>query len=90
VSGVGEGRANRFVPPERERVWVRLLLAYWIAQVCKADVPDHRRVAKDDWRAGEAVEESNSGAKKNRRDVDVDFVEEASMVSPVRVFGRAG
>ncbi len=25
------------------------------------------------------VEESNSGAKKNRRDVDVDFVEEASI-----------
>ena len=25
------------------------------------------------------VKESNSGAKKNRRDVDVDFVEEASI-----------
>jgi hypothetical protein len=37
---------------------------------------DHRRVAKDRWRAGEVVEESSSGAKKTRRDVDVDFVEE--------------
>src|SRR5881396_1437936 len=58
---------------------VRLRLAYWVAQVCNADAPDHRRVAKDDWRAGEAVEESNSGAKKNRRDVEVDFVEEPSI-----------
>jgi len=47
--------------------------------VCNTDAPDHRGVAKDDWRAGEAVEESNSGAKKNRRDVDVDFVEEPSI-----------
>jgi hypothetical protein len=47
--------------------------------VCNADALDHRRVAKDGWRAGEVVEESNSGAKKNRRDVDVDFVEEASI-----------
>ena len=57
----------------------RLPLAYWVAQVCNADARDHRRVAKDGWRAGEVVEESNSGAKKNRRDVDVDFVEEASV-----------
>jgi hypothetical protein len=47
--------------------------------VCNSDAPDHRRVAKDDWCACEAVEESNSGAKKNRRDVDVDFVEESSI-----------
>jgi hypothetical protein len=47
--------------------------------VCYADTRDHRRVAKDGWRDGEVVEESNSGAKKNRRDVDVDFVEEASI-----------
>ncbi|HEV7546387.1 MAG TPA: hypothetical protein VGO42_17650, partial [Reyranella sp.] len=26
----------------------RLRLAYWVAQVCNADAPDHRRVAKDD------------------------------------------
>jgi hypothetical protein len=45
--------------------------------VCNADARDHRRVAKDGWRAGEVVEESNSRAKKNRRDVDVDFVEES-------------
>src|SRR5207245_10071097 len=62
-----------------EPILARLRLAYWVAQVCNADAPDHRRVAKDDWRAGEAVEESNSGAKQNRRDVDVDFVEEPSI-----------
>ena len=44
-----------------------------------ADARDHRRVAKDGWRDGEVVEESNSGAKKNRRDVDVDFVEETGI-----------
>src|SRR3989441_10117100 len=66
--------------PQREKgCGVRLRPTHWVAQVCNADAPDHRRVAKDDWRAGEAVEESNSGAKKNRRDVDVDFVEEPSI-----------
>ena len=34
------------------------------------------RVAREGWRAGEVGGESNSGARKNRRDVDVDFVEE--------------
>jgi hypothetical protein len=43
------------------------------------DTLDHRRVTKDGWRAGEVVEESNSGAKKNRRDVDADLVEEAGI-----------
>src|SRR5438876_2699939 len=62
-----------------EPILARLRLAYWVAQVCNADARDHRRVAKDDWRAGEAVEKSNSGTKKNRRDVDVDFVEEPSV-----------
>lgn len=47
--------------------------------MCNAGARDHRRVAKDRWRAGEMVEESNPGAKKNRRDVDVDFVEEAGI-----------
>jgi hypothetical protein len=47
--------------------------------VCNADTRDDRRVAKDGRRAGEVVEESNSGAKKNRRDVAVDFVEETSI-----------
>ena len=47
--------------------------------MCNADARDHRRVAKDGWRAGEVVEESNSGAKKNRRDVDLELVEEASI-----------
>jgi len=63
----------------REGWGVGLRLAYWVAQVGNADARDHRRVAKDDWRAGETVEESNSGAKKNRHDVNVDFVEEASV-----------
>lgn len=56
-----------------------LRLAHWVAQVCDADAGDHSRVAKDGWRAGQVVKESNSGAKKNRRDVDVNFVEEASI-----------
>jgi hypothetical protein len=63
----------------RERCGVGLRLAYWVAQVCNADARNHRRVAKDGWRAGEVVKESNSGAKQNRRDVDMDFVEEASI-----------
>src|SRR3954468_16403532 len=58
---------------------VRLCRAYWVAQVCHADARDHRRVAKDGWRAGEVVKESNSGAKQYRCDVDADFVEEASI-----------
>jgi hypothetical protein len=32
----------------RERVGGRLRLAYWVAQVCHADAPDHHRVAEDD------------------------------------------
>jgi hypothetical protein len=47
--------------------------------VSNADARDHRRVAKDGWRGGEVVKEPNSGAKKDRRDVDADFVEEASI-----------
>ena len=47
--------------------------------MCNADPRDHGRVAEDDWGAGEVVEESNSGAEKNRCDVDVDFVEESSV-----------
>lgn len=50
--------------------------AHRVAQVCDANALDHRRVAKNGWHAGEAVEESNSGAKKECRDVDVEFVEE--------------
>jgi len=76
-----------------------LHLAYRVTQVCNADARDHRRIAKDGWRAGEVVEESNSGAKKNRRDVDVDFVEETgiqalldgvSAVDPNRLPGGGG
>src|SRR3954453_20562855 len=58
---------------------VRLCRAYWVAQVRHADARDHRRVAKDGWRAGEVVEETNSGAKKYRRDVDADLVQQASI-----------
>src|SRR4051794_39094878 len=50
----------------RQRCGVGLRLAYRVAQVCNADARDHRRVAKDGWRAGEVVKESNSGAKKKR------------------------
>ena len=67
-----------------EPILARLRLAYWVAQVCNADAPDHRRVAKDFWRAGEAVEESNSGAKRNRRDVDVQFGGEPSLAKLCR------
>jgi hypothetical protein len=67
----------------RERCRAGLRLAYRVAQVCHADARDHRRVAKDGWRAGEVVEESNSGAKENRRDVDANFVEEAHTVLTV-------
>jgi len=65
--------------PGEKGCGVRLGLAYWVAQVCNADARDHSRAAKNDWRAGEVVKESNSRAKKNRRDVDVKFVEEASV-----------
>src|SRR5258708_27570892 len=47
--------------------------------MCDADAWDHGRVPEDDRGAGEVVEESNSGAKKNRCDVDVDLVEESSV-----------
>jgi len=52
---------------------VRLRLAHRVAQVCHAGARDHRRIAKDDRRAGEVVVESHFGAEQNRRDVDVDF-----------------
>src|SRR3954469_14433677 len=58
---------------------IALRLAYGVAQVRDADAGNHRRIAEDGRRAGQVVEQSNSGAKKNRRDVDVDFVEEASI-----------
>ncbi len=57
----------------------KLLLAYLVAQACNADARDHRWVAKHERRAGEAVEQPDSGAKKNRRDVDVAIVERASI-----------
>ena len=47
--------------------------------MCNADARDHRRVTKDRWHASEMVEEANSGPKKYRRDVDVEFVEESSI-----------
>jgi hypothetical protein len=51
------------------------------------DARDHRGVAKDGWRTGEVVEQSNARAKKNRGNVDVDFVEEASIQA---LLDRAG
>ena len=47
--------------------------------MCDADAWDYRWVAKNGLSDGEVVEESNSGAKKNRRDVDADLVEEAGI-----------
>ena len=79
VSLAVEVSRRRNLPPGLKRCGVGLRLAYRVAQVCNADARNHRRVAKDGWRAGEVVKESNSGAKKNRRDVYVDFVEEASI-----------
>lgn len=64
---------------EYRRCGTGLHLAHRVAQVGNADARDHHRVAKDEWRAGEAVEESNAGAEKNRRDVDVDLIEEAGI-----------
>src|SRR5512132_2887985 len=65
--------------PGEKGCGVGLCLAYWVAEGCSADARDHRRVAKDGWRAGEVIKEPNSGAEKNCRDVDADFVEEASI-----------
>ena len=73
-----------------------LRLAHWVAQVCNADTRDHRRVAKNGWRAGEVVKESNSRAKEHHHDVDVDVVEEASdvpcvhLTNPASVAGQLG
>ena len=70
--------------------------AYRVAQVCDADALDHRWVTEAGRRAGEMVEEAHSGAKKNRRDVDGDLVEEAGVealldgVSPVDADGLTG
>ena len=47
--------------------------------MCHADAGNHLRVAQDGGGAGEMVEESNAGAKKNRSDVDLDFIEEAGI-----------
>jgi len=74
-----EGLTETKLTAGRERCRVGLRLAYWVAQVCHADTRDHRRVAKDGWGAGEVVKESNAGAKKYRRDVDGDFVEESGI-----------
>jgi hypothetical protein len=76
---VFEGTPADLAPRSTQGCGVGLRLAHRVAQVCNADARDHSRVAKDGWRAGEAVEESNSGAKKYRRDVDVDFVEQPSI-----------
>src|SRR5215208_4348799 len=47
--------------------------------MCNADARNHRWITKDGWRAGEVIKEPNSRAEKNCRNVDADFVEEASI-----------
>ena len=47
--------------------------------MCHADPRDHRRVAQHYWHSGEAVKEANAGAKKDRGDVDLEFVEESGI-----------
>jgi hypothetical protein len=67
--------------------------------VCHAYALNRSRVAKDGWRDGEANEESYSGAKQNRRDVDADLIEESGIqqlldgvgaVDPNILLGRGG
>ncbi len=70
------GARRETVAARRRQRGVGLRLAYRVAEVCNADARDDTRVAKSDWRTGEAVEEANSGAKKDRGDVDAEFVEE--------------
>lgn len=76
------GRLPSFDPrllTTRPRVLGCLRLADRVAQVRNADALNHRRIAKDGWRAGEVVKEPDPRAKKNRRDIDADLVEEASI-----------
>ena len=47
--------------------------------MCNADARHHSRTAEEGWCASKVVEQSNPRAKKNRRNVDADFVEEASV-----------
>jgi hypothetical protein len=42
-----------------------------------ADASNDRRIAQSGWYASEVVKESNSSAKKECRDIDMDFVEQA-------------
>jgi hypothetical protein len=64
--------------------------------MCDADARDHRRIAEDAGRAGEAIEEPDAGAEENRRDVDEDFVQEPGIealldgVGPVDADGLPG
>ena len=51
---------------------IALRLAHPVAQMCHTDARDHGRVAERDRRAGEMIEEPNSGVGKNRSDVDVE------------------
>jgi hypothetical protein len=44
-----------------------------------ADASDDPRIAQNGWYASEVVKESNSRAKKECRDIDMDFVEQASV-----------
>ncbi|AGA35147.1 hypothetical protein TVNIR_3514 [Thioalkalivibrio nitratireducens DSM 14787] len=47
--------------------------------MCNPDACGHCRVAEKGWPAGEVVEESDSRTKKNRPNVDGEFIEESSI-----------
>ena len=44
-----------------------------------ANTSDCCRIAQDGWCSREVVEESNSGSKQNRRNVNADFIEEVGV-----------
>jgi len=56
-----------------------LCLAYRVAQVGHSDAGGDLGIAQDHRCVGEWVEESNSRAEKDRRDIDMEFVEEAGV-----------
>src|SRR5688572_2103166 len=62
------------------RMWGKTTcLVYWVGPVCKADAPGSPSGCQGRLACRRGGRKSNSGATKNRRDVEVDFVEEASI-----------
>jgi hypothetical protein len=61
-----------------------------VAQVRNANALDHLGVTENGGRAGKVVEEADSGAEKNRRNVDVKLVEQAGFQQPPHVACAAG